>query len=178
MQRLLTLLILLLFMIPPTWAQETNPGTFTLHTNAFVDGGPMPVLYTCDGKNISPFLEWEHLPNKTQSLAVIVIDPDAPGGIFYHWLLYNIPTSMTSLSEGMTHFPTNVLLGKNSFGKLAYSGPCPPKGASHTYLFTLYALDSLLKVDAGVDGNTLVKTIKEHELGETTLTTVYSRWLQ
>lgn len=150
---------------------------FAFTTNAFLDTGALPVLYTCDGKNISPELSWSGVPAKTQSFVLIFSDPDAPGGTFYHWLLYNIPENVKELTEGMQSLPAGTLIGVNSFGKMQYNGPCPPKGSAHTYIYTLYALDTKLKLPPGVDGKTLLENIQDHVLQKVTLTTVYSRWL-
>jgi Raf kinase inhibitor-like YbhB/YbcL family protein len=150
---------------------------FAITTNAFLDTGALPVLYTCDGKDISPELSWSNLPKNTQSLVVVVSDPDAPGGTFYHWLVYNIPATTTELAEGIQQLPTGAMMGTNSFNKKQYNGPCPPKGSAHTYLYTLYALDTKLKLPAGVDGKTLIENIQDHTLQQVKLTAVYSRWL-
>lgn len=150
---------------------------FTLTTNAFLDSGVLPVLYTCDGKNISPELSWENIPAKTQTFALILSDIGAPSGVFYHWVLYNIPANITKFNEGIKQLPSGTRLGKNSWNKTEYNGPCPPKGASHKYIFTLYALDTKLTLPAGVDAKTLLETIKNHILQQTQLVAIYSRWL-
>jgi Raf kinase inhibitor-like YbhB/YbcL family protein len=162
---------------------DTPPETpaapaFTLNTTAFLDQGALPVLYTCDGKNVSPELDWANLPTKTQSLALIVADPDAPNGVFYHWVVFNIPKTVTALTEGMDKLPAGSLAAKNSWEKLNYNGPCPPKGAAHTYTITLYALDSKLPLPPGTKANQVMEAIQKHTVGKVELTTVYSRWLQ
>lgn len=150
---------------------------FAITTNAFLDTGALPVLYTCDGKDVSPQLSWSGIPKNTQSLVLIVSDPDAPGGTFYHWLVYNIPVSTTELAEGIQQLPAGAMMGTNSFDKKQYNGPCPPKGTAHTYLYTLYALDIKLKLPAGADGKTLLENMQDHTLQKIKLTAVYSRWL-
>lgn len=157
---------------------EEAPPAFTLNTNAFLDTGPIPVMYTCDGKDVSPQLDWTNLPPKTQSLALLITDPDAPGGTFYHWVVYNIPTKVTNLDEASQKLPAGAVVGKNSFGKLQYNGPCPPKGAVHTYAIDLYALDSTLSLPAGAEGKAVIADIKKHTVGKAELTLVYSRWLK
>src|SRR3990167_2155450 len=157
-------------------AEETTP-RLTLSTNAFLDQGILPVLYTCDGKDVSPQFECTGLPDKTQTIALIMSDSDAPSGVFYHWVLYNIPNTTANLPQGADK-PTGVAIGKNSFGKLQYSGPCPPKGSAHSYVFTLYALDTKLTIPAGADAKTVLHTIQNHLLGKTQLTAIYSRWLR
>ena len=149
--------------------------SFVLNTNAFLDSGALPVAYTCDGKDISPELDWSNLPAKTETLVLIFSDPTAPKNIFYHWVLYNIPKTTTSLAEGVN--PTQMGIGKNSWGKAKYNGPCPPKDSAHTYFFDLYALDTKLNLPANADGQTVVDAMKNHIIGKTQLSTVYMRWL-
>ena len=173
---LFTIISIIAIIASSVYAEETAT-TFILSTNAFLDQGALPVLYTCDGKDVSPQFEWAGLPAKTQSLVFIMSDAKTPSGIFYHWVLYNIPTSTTHLPQG-TDKPTGSLIGKNSFGKLQYNGPCPPKGSAHSYEFTLYALDSKLTLPAEADAKTVLDTIQKHMLGKTQLTAVYSRWIR
>ncbi len=170
MFRFISLLLVSFFSIP---AYATH---MTLSSQAFADGITIPVLYTCDGKDISPDLSWSNLPSKTQSLAIILSDEDAPGGIFYHWILFNIPAKTTALAEAITTLPTGTLAGKNSWGRPQYNGPCPPKGSLHHYTFTLYALDEKLSLPAETDAPTLLKAIQGHILEQTTLKIGYSRW--
>lgn len=170
-------LITSLFFYTTSFADDA-PATFTLTTNAFLDTGALPVLYTCDGKDSSPQFSWSNPPAKTKSYVLIVSDPDAPNGIFYHWIVYNIPAATTELAEGVTAFPTNTLVGKNSMGEKKYNGPCPPKGSTHAYHFALYALDSLLTLPAGAEGKTVEDSIKNHTLKKSEITAVYSRWLK
>lgn len=151
---------------------------FTLNTNAFHNAGPLPVLYTCDGKNVSPELDWSNIPPKTQSLAIIMSDPDAPGAMFYHWIVYNIPTSVKAIDETINQLPTGAVAGKNDFGNMEYNGPCPPKGAAHTYSITLYALDSKLNLPTGANAEQVINAMQNHILDKVVLTTVYSRWLK
>jgi len=155
--------------------EEKNP--MELSTNAFLDKGMFPTLYTCDGKDISPQLSWAGIPANTKTLAIIMQDPDAPTDKFYHWVVYNVPSTVKELPQG-TNAPSGALIGKNSFDKLSYNGPCPPKGSSHTYTITLYALDSRLKLPEGAKGADVTKAMQSHILGKTTLTTVYSRWIE
>jgi Raf kinase inhibitor-like YbhB/YbcL family protein len=159
-------LLLFSFLSLPIYAAD-----MTLSSQAFADGMAIPVLYTCDGKDISPDLHWSNLPAKTQSIAIILSDEDAPNGVFYHWVLFNIPTKTTELAEA-----TTTLAGKNTWGKSQYNGPCPPKGALHHYTFTLYALDEKLSLPATTDAPTLLKTMQGHILGQATLKMGYSRW--
>lgn len=113
-------------------------GKLLLTSDAFTDGQPIPAPYTCDGSNATPALRWNEPPAGTKSLALVVEDPDAPGGTFWHWGIYDIPASARSLGQG----PTVGKVTINDFGKAGYGGPCPPKGnGSHHYHFRLFALD-------------------------------------
>lgn len=152
----------------------TYANGISLHTTSFSTETSMPVQYTCDGKDISPQIDWTHIPDKTVSLALIMSDPDAPGGTFYHWVLYNIPKTVTQFPEAMRQLPADTLAGKNSWGKMQYNGPCPPKGATHHYVFTLYALDKKLTLPTAT-AETILNAIQNHILDQGELTTVYKR---
>lgn len=150
--------------------------TFSLSSTATSDQGALPVLYTCDGKNTSPQIRWSGAPDKTQTFALILSDPDAPNGTFYHWVLYNIPKNISKLSEGIKTLPAGTLTGNNSAGESKYKGPCPPKGANHHYIFTLYALDTKLNLAAGADASALQTAMQSHVLSKAEFTALYSRW--
>ncbi|MGB8253441.1 MAG: YbhB/YbcL family Raf kinase inhibitor-like protein [Anaerolineaceae bacterium] len=120
---------------------------------AFANGASIQPLYTCTGKNLSPALEWSGLPLNTQSLALILEDPDAPGGTFYHWLLYELPPSIGKLPGAQPKTGSLDDYGKqgiNSFGRIGYDGPCPPPGKAHRYFLYLYALDSMPSLMTGL----------------------------
>jgi len=123
---------------------------------AFSHGGQIPPKYTCEGENINPPLEVSGYPSDTKSLALIVEDPDAPRGVYDHWIVWNIPPS-----EGIAENSRPGIGGKNSFGNTGYGGPCPPSG-SHRYFFKVYALDSELDIQAGSDKKTLEEAMKQH----------------
>lgn|SRR5574340_1403512 len=113
---------------------------FKLTVSAFPEGGAISELHTCEGANISPSLEWSGEPNQTESFALIVDDPDAPGGAWTHWLLWDIPASVRNLAQGYKPGKVGVS-GSNDFGKPGYGGPCPPRGhGPHRYFFKVYAL--------------------------------------
>ena len=149
---------------------------FVLTTKTFPEAGIMPTLYTCDGKDISPEFAWKQPPEKTHAFAFVVSDPDAPSGVWYHWVVYNIPLSAKELPENVTRLPKGAIAGKNSWGNTRYNGPCPPKGAAHTYIFTLYALDAPLKISDNADVKDVLTQINSHTLNKTQVTAVYSRW--
>ena len=118
--------------------------TLELTSTAFADRAAVPKLYTGDGRNASPPLQWREPPAGTHSLALICEDPDAPRGTFTHWVVYNVPAETQELSEGLpaeATLPNGTTQGTNDFGKLGYGGPAPPPGKPHRYFFKLYALD-------------------------------------
>ncbi|HEY6140066.1 MAG TPA: YbhB/YbcL family Raf kinase inhibitor-like protein [Thermoanaerobaculia bacterium] len=118
-----------------TAAPTGTPHGMMLASPAFPNNGAIPAKYTCDGANVSPPLTISATPAGTKSLAITVDDPDAPGGSFTHWLVWNIPASTATIAEGQ-HIGTEET---NGFGKTGYGGPCPPNGLHH-YVFTLYAM--------------------------------------
>lgn len=151
-----------------------------LSSSAFSDGGEIPTKYTCDGDDVSPLLSIENAILGAKSLALIVDDPDAPGGVFVHWVIWNIPPNTTSIPENVPSTEVVELLdgakqGVNDFGKLGYRGPCPPSGPPHRYIFKLYALDTTLGLGAGASKAELEDAMRGHILAETTLTGKYGR---
>jgi hypothetical protein len=144
---------------------------------AFKNQELIPSKYTCDGANISPPIQWEQVPAGAQSLALIMEDPDAPSGTFFHWVLYDLPPSLTGLPEKVPSDKTLANGGKqgtNSYKKIGYGGPCPPNG-THRYYFKLYALDTKLNLDSGMTRDDLLKSIKGHILAEVELIGKYKR---
>ena len=160
-------------------ADTTSPeNKFALTTNAFMNKMTIPTLYTCDGKDVSPELNWSGIPANTASFVVIMKDIDAPGGIFYHWVLYNIPNNISQLAQAAS-VPTGASAGPNHFGKSQYNGPCPPpKGSAHTYIITLYALDNKLVLPKDADASSVIAAMNNHIIGQVELTGVYSRQVQ
>ncbi|MGC8644858.1 MAG: YbhB/YbcL family Raf kinase inhibitor-like protein [Thermoplasmata archaeon] len=124
-------------------------------------GGEIPRKYTCDGENISPRISISGVPVGSKSLALIVEDPDAPVGLFVHWVIYNIPPDMTEIKEGMGRERKSAAgaeQGKNDFGRIGYDGPCPPRGHGfHRYYFRLYALSSMLSLSGTATRADLLK---------------------
>jgi len=109
---------------------------FKLSSAAFVHGEAIPALYTCDGEDLSPPLSWSGGPEATQSYVLICDDPDAPVGVWDHLILFNIPASTSELPQGIAERTDGSLYGKNSWRRLNYGGPCPPRGV-HRYFFKL-----------------------------------------
>ncbi|HKJ30878.1 MAG TPA: YbhB/YbcL family Raf kinase inhibitor-like protein [Balneolales bacterium] len=148
-----------------------------LTSSAFKEGEKIPVQYTCDGKNISPPLQWSDVPDKAKSLALLVEDPDAPGQTWIHWVLYNIPPNVTQLSEHTSsgeQLKNGAINGTSSFKKLGYGGPCPPSG-THRYFFKIYALDTVLNLKPGATKPQLIDAMKGHILAEGQLMGRYAR---
>ena len=150
---------------------------FELTSTAFTQGEPIPRKYTCDGQDISPPLQWSDPPSATQSLALIADDPDAPVGVWVHWVLYNLPASSRGLPEAV---PSDAELadgsrhGRNSWRRLGYGGPCPPRG-THRYFFKLYALDTMPDLAAGADKKQLLKAMEGRILAQAELMGTYAR---
>jgi Raf kinase inhibitor-like YbhB/YbcL family protein len=114
---------------------------FELQIEGFSRGKTIPLEFTCDGANRSPALTWSGAPAETKSFALVMDDPDAPRGIWTHWLLWDIPTDMFGIKED-AHLQAPIVTGSNDFGDTGYGGPCPPKGhGQHRYVFRLLALD-------------------------------------
>ncbi len=145
-----------------------------LISSAFEDGGEIPSLYTCDGEGLSPPLAWEGAPQGTKSFVLIMDDPDAPMGTWDHWILFNLPPEITSLPENLDRIPSGAKGGKNSWKRDDYGGPCPPD-RRHNYHFKLYALDTLLSLEAGASKTEVEVAMKEYILAEAVLIASYDR---
>jgi Raf kinase inhibitor-like YbhB/YbcL family protein len=150
-----------------------------ISSTAFDEGGMLPPRFTCDGAGVSPPLEWTDVPDGTQHFALICEDPDAPSGVFTHWLIYDLSAGSRELEEDV---PKDAVLavgarqGTNSFGKLGYGGACPPPGdREHRYFFKLYALDSYLAVQPGARKDHLLAAMENHVLAEAQLIVKYKR---
>ena len=143
-----------------------------LHSSAFEQGKMIPEQYGCHGKDISPLLKWNNTPEGTKSLVLIMDDPDAPMGIWDHWILFNLPPETRELPENTQQLPAGTLVGKNSWGKNTYGGPCPPD-KPHRYYFKLYALDKKLDLPMGSDKATIEKAMQSHILEQAELMGTY-----
>jgi len=151
---------------------------FELSSTAFEQGEPIPIKYSCNGEDISPPLAWGDPPEGTQSLAMIMDDPDAPAGTWVHWIVFNLPADVRALPEnmpaGMKFGDVAATFGLNSWGRNAYGGPCPPSG-THRYFFKLYALDMTLSLGAEVKKGTVEAAMDGHVLAQTELMGTFSR---
>jgi len=155
--------------------------TLRLTSSAFADGGSIPSKYTCEGQNSSPPLAWTGVPDKTKSLLLIVDDPDAPDPkaprmTWVHWVLYDLPPSVSALAEGAdaSGLPPGTKVGLNDWKKARYGGPCPPVGR-HRYVHKLYALDIQLSVLQRPTKAEIEQAINRHILAETRLIGTYQK---
>ena len=151
---------------------EKAPAKLEVSSTVFDLGKPIPKKYTDDGEDLSPPLTWKHVPAEAVSLAVVCDDPDAPSEQpWVHWVIYNIPATMTALPEGASSIKAKKLAefaveGKNSWGKIGYQGPAPPRGETHHYHFKVYALDAKLGIKAGATKERLLSVMTGHILAE------------
>lgn len=168
---IVTLMVFVGFIFT-THAKEEVRQTMNLTSPHFENQKDIPKAYTCDGKDVSPALKWSDIPPGTQSLALIVDDPDAPDPAnprmtWVHWVLYNIPVAAVSLPEAVAKqdLPEGTLEGLNDWKRTGYGGPCPPIG-KHRYFHKLYALDVVLpdlklptkaKLEEAMQGHVLAK---------------------
>ena len=143
-----------------------------IFSTGFGDGGMILDLYTCKGKDISPPLNWSGVPHGTQSLVLIVDDPDAPSGLWTHWLVWNIDPTSTEIAENSV--PSQAVEGTTSAGSVGYHGPCPPSGV-HRYYFKLFALDIKLSLLSGVSRAELEKAMQGHVLEQASLVSLFQK---
>ena len=139
-----------------------------LTSSGFVEGGMIPVKYTCDGDDFSPPLAWSDVPASAKTLALICDDPDAPAGTWVHWVALNLPPTPGGLPEGIKaekQLSGGGIQGTNSWRRIGYGGPCPPSG-THRYYFKLYALDVTLTLSNSATARDIQAAIKGHVLAE------------
>jgi len=141
-----------------------------LKSRDFKENGNIPSEFTCDGRDVSPQLSWEDAPAETKSFALSVTDPDAPGGTWIHWLVYDIPRDVRSIDRGS--LPKGAKQVENDFGMKNYGGPCPPSG-THRYIFTIYALDAERLED--INKRNFFDKVEKHMLGKAVLKGLYRR---
>jgi Raf kinase inhibitor-like YbhB/YbcL family protein len=140
-----------------------------LTSKDFVDNGNIPSEFTCDGRNISPQLSWEDVPEGTKSFALSVTDPDAVGG-WIHWFVHDISKELRDIERGS--LPEGAKEVENDFGRRPYGGPCPPSG-THRYVFTIYALNT--KHIEGLSKRNFLDKAKKHSIVTAVLTGLYKR---
>jgi Raf kinase inhibitor-like YbhB/YbcL family protein len=166
----------------PALAQTTQApaaaATFELTSTSFEPDGTIPTKYSCIGDNISPELSWRNAPKETQSLVLIVDDPDNPKKVIVHWLVYDLPPATHELAEATPDkatLPDGAKQGKNEDGKTRWRGPCPPQGAAHHYFFKLYALDQPTGLKPKATRAQIDAAIKGHVLAEAELIGRYQK---
>lgn len=141
-----------------------------LKSKDFVDGGSIPSEFTCDGRNVSPQLSWEDVPEETKSFALAVADPDAVCGTWIHWLIYDISNNLRTIERGT--LPKDAKEVENDFGRKSYGGPCPPSG-THRYIFTVYALD--VEHLENVNKRSFSDVVERHSIEKAELNGLYKR---
>ena len=154
------------------WAME-------IYSTGFQDGDRLSSRYTCDSDDTSPELKWRNLPDGAKSLALICEDIDSPGQVWSHWVIFNIPASDVGIGADFPRLPQTpggAIQGLNDYGRIGYSGPCPPPdGGPHRYFFKLYALDINLPLDNNAVRQDVLKAIDGHVLAYAQTFGTYSR---
>jgi len=150
-------------------------GQLTVFSDSFKEGEYLSREYTCEGDDLSPDIQWK-FSGDAESFALICEDPDAPGGTFVHWVIYNIPGNVKQLRRGYPKISgkEGTSQGMTDFGKTGYNGPCPPKGKAHRYIFTVYALDTKIS-EINLISRTLKMRMKGHILGSGDITGLFRR---
>lgn len=151
---------------------------FELTSSAFKEGERIPDRYTCEGDDLSPPLHWSVPPAATKSFAMIADDPDAPGGTWVHWVIYNLSLDLRGLPEGIPakdHWLDGALQGVTDFKRVGYGGPCPPPGKPHRYYFKLFALDAVLNLKPRAIKSQVLEACKGHVLAEAQLMGQFGR---
>lgn len=150
------------------------PSKMVLTSPAFAENERIPIRFTCDGSSQSPPLSWKGVPSRAAELALLLDDPDAPGGDFTHWTLYAMNPHTTAIRAGAP--PAGAVEGKNSAGHNGYTGPCPPGGAGpHRYRFTLYALSQRAQLVPGATPDQFRAAVGRLAIAKGTLVGSYSR---
>ena len=159
-------------------AAAEKPARMEIKSAAFQNGGDIPRKHTCDGDDTSPRLSWTEAPAGAKMFALIADDPDAPGGTWVHWVIYDLPRTMKELPEALAAgdtLPNGAKQGVNDFRKTGYGGPCPPPGAPHRYFFKLYALDAATNLKPRATKQQVLDAIKGHVVAEGELMGKYGR---
>jgi Raf kinase inhibitor-like YbhB/YbcL family protein len=156
----------------PYTKEAVKMGDLKISSSVFENNGNIPQKYTCDGKDVNPPLRIENVPPAAKSLVLIVDDPDAPGGMWVHWVVWNIDPKTGEIKENTV--PKGALQGINDFRKHDYGGPCPPSG-THRYFFKLYALDSLLNLSTNSRKTDIEKAMKGHIVAQAEIIGLYRR---
>lgn len=151
--------------------ESTVPASIVVTSTAFAEGAPIPAAYSCRDRNVSPPLAWSGVPPEAAALALVVDDPDAPRGTYTHWVVLDIPPTVTSIGEGAV--PAGAVQARNSAGNARYDGPCPPSGTHH-YRFAVYALSGPLGLADGASLDVAVNAISDRAIATGTLTGTFA----
>ncbi|HUX51599.1 MAG TPA: YbhB/YbcL family Raf kinase inhibitor-like protein [Spirochaetia bacterium] len=149
----------------------------TISSTAFRSNESIPSRYTCTEQDLSPDLIFEDVPATAKSLALIVEDPDAPAGMWVHWVVYNIPPTLDRIAQAVSRterLANGAIQGQGSNGRIGYAGPCPPSG-THRYYFRLYAVDAVLSLRPGATRDTLLSAMRNHIVAEAVLMGTYAK---
>ena len=171
MNRKVLILLALILITACSTSEEIKMAKLRITSPDFKNNETIPSKFTCDGKNINPELNFYGIPSKTKSLVLIMDDPDAPSGTWAHWVLFNIPPTIAKIEENTNAIEAD--LGKTSWRKLKYGGPCPPNG-EHRYFFRLYALDSTIDLEEPTREE-LLEEIESHIIEKAELIGLYER---
>lgn len=165
----------------PTTTTIRTMNSVQFGTPAFADGASIPTKHTCEGKDSSPRLDVSNVPDDAGSLAVVVDDPDAPSGVFTHWLIWDVSPDAQAIPANVPQTETvedlgGAKQGENDFGEIGYRGPCPPEdGGPHTYRFTLYVLEKPPRLGAGASRDPLLEELDGIAMGKTQFTGTFER---
>ena len=168
----LSILILFLFISNVKSKETSEMNSLKISSPVFENNGNIPAKYTCTGKDVNPPLLIENVPPKAKSLAIIVDDPDAPGGTWVHWVLWNIGPGTGEINEGS--IPAGAMQGWNDFRVHEYRGPCPPSG-THRYFFKAYALDAVLNLSRNSTKSDVEKAMKGHIIEQAQIIGLYRK---
>jgi Raf kinase inhibitor-like YbhB/YbcL family protein len=161
---------------PAAPSASAQTGAIQIASKSFSSNGAIPDEFSCRGANISPELHWRGVSSSARALALIVEDPDAPGGSFTHWIVYNLPASINHLDENESKsMPEGALAGTNDFDHQGYDGPCPPPGRAHHYHFKLTALDATLDLPDGTRGAELNAAVAKHTIASGEIVGTFQR---
>jgi len=157
----------------PSPPQGVTPQAIDVKSSVIQANQAIPPKYTCDGQDVMPPLTWNGPPDGAAALVLIVDDPDAPGGTFTHLVAWNARPDSHEIAEGASPTTLGATVGKNGFGKVGYSGPCPPRGSNHHYRFRIVAIDKALTLSEGATRGDVDNALAGHVIGDGTLTATF-----